>query len=310
MLDLAAVWAECRMVKGTPKVSIRKPSKYAMLRILSDYTLLTVGAAILIYSFRTFMLPYGIAGGGIGGIALVINEWTGFPPGTAMLILNIPVLVLGYRMLGGLRFLIRTAYVVALYNIGVDAIGHIFPERISEDLLLVALFGGVVSGLGAGLVFRASGTAGGTGVTSRIIQLRTGIPVSQIYLVFDGSILILLGITFGWEIALYGVILLFVHGLAVDYVLEGPSVVRTVTVVTDQPEMLSSTVFSTMDVGVTGWEATGMWSEENRFILFSTVSRAEARRLVDAIQVADPAAFIVIGHAHQRRGGVIRASAP
>lgn len=286
------------------------PSKYRVLRMVRDYALLSIGAALLIYAFRTFMLPYGIAGGGIGGIALVINDWTGFPPGTAMLLLNIPVLVLGYRMLGGPRFLLRTAFVVAFYNVGVDAIGDIFPERISEDLLLVALFGGVVSGLGAGLVFRASGTAGGTGVTSRIIQLRTGIPVSQIYLVFDGSILILLGITFGWEIALYGVILLFVHGLAVDYVLEGPSVVRTVTVVTDQPEMLANTVFSTMNVGVTGWQATGMWSDERRFILFSTVSRAEAGRLADAIQAADPASFVVIGHAHQRRGGVIRAGAP
>jgi len=293
-----------------PKVSIPVPSKYRVLRIVRDYTLLTIGAALLIYAFRTFMLPYGIAGGGIGGIALVINDWIGFPPGTAMLILNIPVLILGYRMLGGLQFVMRTAFVVALYNVGVDAIGDVFPERISEDLLLVALFGGVVSGIGAGLIFRASGTAGGTGVVSRIIQLRTGIPVSQLYLIFDGTILILLGITFGWEIALYGVILLFVHGLAVDYVLEGPSVVRTVTVVTDQPEMLSSTVFSTMNVGVTGWEAKGMWSEEDRFILFSTVSRAEAGRLVDAIQTADPASFVVIGQAHQRRGGVIRAGTP
>lgn len=310
MLDLGPEWAECSMIKGTPKVSIPVPSKYRVLRLVRDYALLTIGAAFLIYAFRTFMLPYGIAGGGVGGIALVINDWIGFPPGTAMLILNIPVLILGYRMLGGLQFVVRTAFVVALYNVGVDAIGDIFPERISEDLLLVALFGGVVSGIGAGLIFRASGTAGGTGVVSRIIQLRTGLPVSQVFLMFDGSILILLGITFGWEIALYGLILLFVHGLALDYVLEGPSVVRTVTVVTDQPEMLSGTVFSTMNVGVTGWQATGMWSEEDRYILFSTVSRAEAWRLVEAIQAADPGAFTVIGHAHQRRGGVIRTGTP
>jgi len=278
--------------------------------VLRDYAFLAVGAVILIYAFRTLMLPYGIAGGGVGGLSLVINEWTGFPPGMAMLILNIPVLVLGYRMLGGLRFLLRTAFVVAIYNIGVDVIGDVFPERISDDLLLVALFGGVVSGLGAGLVFRASGTGGGTGVISRIVQVRTGIPVSQIYLVFDGTILVLLGATFGWEIALYGVILLFVHGLAVDYVLEGPSVVRTVTVVTDQPELLTTTVFATASVGVTGWRATGMWSDEARYILFTTVSRAETRRLVDAIQAADPEAFTVIGHAHQRRGGVVKGGSP
>ena len=292
------------------KVALRAPSKYRVLRLVRDYALLTIGAALLIYAFKTFMLPYGIAGGGVGGIALIVNELTGFPPGLAMLIANIPILVLGYKMLGGMRFLVRTAFVVLLYNVGVDTISGIFPDRISDDLLLVALFGGVVSGLGAGLIFRAAGTAGGTGIVSRIIQLRTGIPVSQIYLVLDGSILIFLGLTFGWEIALYGVILLFVNGLAVDYVLEGPSVVRTVTVVTDQPELLANTVFATMNVGVTGWEATGMWTEERRHILFSTVSRAEAARLVDAIQAADPSAFIVIGNAHQRRGGVVKAGKP
>lgn len=293
------------MVKLTaPQIPV--PSKRRVLRAVGDYTMMTVGAVALIYAFRTFMLPYGIAGGGVGGMALVVNEWIGFPPGSAMLVMNIPILILGFRQLGGMQFLMRTTFVVVLYNVGVDAIGDVFPDRISDDLLLVALFGGVISGVGAGLIYRASGSAAGTGIISRVIQLRTGLPVSQIYLVIDGSILVLLGITFGWEIALYGVILLFVNGLAVDYVLEGPSVVRTVTVVTDQPEMLAETVFDTMNVGVTGWEATGMWSEERRFILFSTVSRSEARRLLDAISAADPAAFTVIGHAHQRRGGVIR----
>ncbi len=298
------------MTKLTDIVHVPRPSKYRMARVASEYAVLTVGAVLLIYAFRTFMLPYGIAGGGVGGLALVINDWTGFPPGTAMLVANLPVMVLGFRMLGGMTFLLRTAWVVAIYNIGVDAIGDVFPQNISDDLLLVALFGGVVSGLGAGLIYRASATAAGTGIISRIIQLRTGIPVSQIYLVLDGSILVLLGFTFGWEKALYGLILLFIHGLALDYVLEGPSVVRTVTVVTNQPEMLTNTVFATMNVGVTGWKATGMWSEEDRFLLFSTVSRAEARRLVDAISRADPGAFTVIGNAHQRRGGVIRAGAP
>ena len=291
-------------------MKLPRPSKALVLKTLSEYALLTVGAALLVYAFRVFMLPFGIAGGGVGGVALVVNDWTGFPPGLAMLILNAPILVLGYQMLGGRRFLVRTLYVVALYNVGVDVIGDIFPERISDDLLLIALFGGVVSGIGAGLIYRASGTAAGSGIISRIVQLRTGIPVAQIYLVLDGGVIALQGLTFGWEKALYALILLFVNGFALDYVLDGPSVVRTVTVVTDQPEMLAITVFATMNVGVTGWEAKGMYTDKDRFILFCTVSRAEARRLVEAIREADPESFTVIGDAHQRRGGLIRSGNP
>jgi uncharacterized membrane-anchored protein YitT (DUF2179 family) len=290
----------------SPKVGLPQPSKPQLIRVAIDFGLLTVGAVLLIYAFRTFMLPYGIAGGGVGGLALVANDWLGYAPGLVMMVLNIPVLVLGYAMLGGKQFLLRTLYVVVLYNVGVDTIGRVFPAGISDDLLLMALFGGVVSGIGAGLVFRAQGTAAGTGVISRIVQLRTGLPVSQIYLMLDGLVIALQGLTFGWEKALYGVVLLFVNGLALDYVLEGPSVVRTVTVVTDKPDAVSAIVFNTMRVGVTAWEATGMYTDENRHILFCTVSRAETSRLVDAIQGVDPDAFTVIGHAHQRRGGLVR----
>ena len=274
---------------------------------IRDYTLLTVGAVLLVYAFSVFMLPFGIAGGGVGGAALVANEWFGFSPGLTMLVLNLPVLVLGYLRLGGVTFLFRTAYVVAIYNVGVDVIGNLFPSGFTDDLLLVALFGGVISGIGGGLIYRSAGTAAGTGVISRILQLRTGLPVSQIYLMLDGSVIVLLGLTFGWEKALYGVILLFVNGLALDYVLEGPSVVRTITIVTDQPELLTRAVFDTSRVGVTGWKATGMYTEEDRTILFCTVSRAETGRLVDAIRAADPSSFTVIGHAHQRKGGLVKA---
>ncbi len=289
-----------------PKLAVPRPTRHEAVRLVTDFALLTVGAVLMIYAFRTFMLPYGIAGGGVGGLALVANDWLGLAPGLTMLVLNLPILVLGYRALGGTRFLVRTAYVVVLYNLGVDTLGHVFPEGLSDDLLLMALFGGVVSGIGAGLVYRAAGTPAGTGVISRIVQLRTGLPVSQIYLVLDGSVIALQGLTFGWEAALYSVVLLFVNGLAVDYVLEGPSVVRTLTVVTNQPDVVSAVVFDTMRVGVTEWSATGMYTDEQRHILFCTVSRAEAPRLVEAIQDADPGAFTVIGHAHQRRGGLVR----
>lgn len=285
---------------------LQHPKRAEALKRGTDFALLTVGSVMLIYAFRTFMLPNGIAGGGVGGLALVINRWTSFPPGLVMILLNLPVLVLGYRHLGRIQFLLRTAYVVFLYNVGVDTIGAIFPADISDDLLLVSLFGGVVSGVGAGLIYRAGGTAAGTGVVSRIVQLRSGLPVSQIYLLLDGSIIGLQGLTFGWEAALYSVVLLFVNGLALDYVLEGPSVVRTLTVVTDRPQAVTDAVYTAMRVGVTSWDATGEYTEESRRVLFCTVSRADAARTVEVVHEADPEAFTVIGHAHQRKGGIVR----
>ena len=293
-----------------PQIHVKKPTKAQVAKVALDYFLLVVGGFMMVFAFSTFMAPFDIAGGGAGGIALVVNDLTGFPPGLTMLIVNTPILVLGYRHLGGKQFLIRTLIIVVIYNVGVDVLAGPFMIDLTDDLLLVSLFGGIVMGLGGGLIFRGNATPAGTGVISRIIQLRTGIPVSQIYLALDGVVIGGQALVFGWEKALYSIIFLFVAGLATDYVLEGPSVIRTVTIVTDKPELLAETVFSTMRVGVTGWEATGMYSHENHHILFCTVSRAEARRLVNAIQDADPDAFTVIGNAHQRHGGLIRSGTP
>ena len=293
-----------------PQLHVPKPSKAQVIRAVGQFGLLTIGSLMMVFGFSTFMAPFDIAGGGAGGIALVTNHWIGLAPGLTMLTVNAPIMVLGYKQLGGKRFLARTLFVVVIYNVGVDVLAQAFNAELTDDLLLVSLFGGVIMGLGGGLVFRGQGTPGGTGVISRIIQIRTGVPVSQIYLALDGIVIGAQAVAFGWEKALYSIIFLFVAGLATDYVLEGPSVVRTVTVVTDKPELLAETVFSTMRVGVTGWEATGMYSHTDHHILFCTVSRAEARRLVEAIQLADPDAFTVIGNAHQRRGGLVKGGTP
>ncbi len=289
-----------------PQIRLSKPTRTQVIKTAAEFALLTVGAVMLIFGFSTFMAPFNIAGGGVGGTALVVNHFTGSPLGLTMLILNAPIMVLGYLRLGGKRFLARTLYVVAIYNIGVDVLAGPFNADLTDDLLLVSLFGGIIMGLGGGLVFRGHGTPGGTSVISRIVQLRTGIPVSQIYLGLDGLVIGAQALAFGWEKALYSLIFLFVGGLATDYVLEGPSMIRTITVITDKPDLLAEAVFATMQVGVTAWEATGMYTNRPHHILFCTVNRAEARRLVEAIQAADPAAFTVIGNAHQRRGGLVK----
>lgn len=275
---------------------------------IADFIQLTVGAALAIVTFNLFMAPLNIAPGGVSGLSLLINNYTGFPEGLIMLVLNIPILILGYFTLGRRHFLLRTAYVVLLYNLGVDIFDRYLPDGITTDPLLVSLFGGVVGGIGSGLLFRGGGTAAGTSVISRVIQLRTGLPVSQLYLFIDGGIILLEAFVFGWDKALYAIIMLFVWGLVTDYVLEGPSVVRTATIVTDSPEPVGNVILRDLGIGVTAWEGKGMYSGAERTILFCTVNRPDVRALQLKVEHIDPNAFIVIGQAHQRRGGVLKAA--
>ena len=270
--------------------------------------LLTAGGILLIIAFCTFMAPANIAPGGVSGLALIISSFTGWSQGLMMLLLNLPALALGYVKLGRFRFLRRTIYVILLFNLGVAWLLPIFPQRgITDDFLLDALFGGVVAGIGYGLVVLGGGTMAGTGIISRLVQKRTSIPIGQIYVFIDGVVIIALGLTFSWEIGLYSIIMLFVRGIVTDYVLEGPSVVRTVFIVTDSPEEIAQCLMNKLHLGVTAWPVEGMFTHEPHVTLFCTVGRSDVHTLKRRVAEIDPMAFIVIGQGHHASGGVLRA---
>ena len=130
---------------------------------LRDWLYLTVGSFLLIVSVDVFLAPSNLSPGGVTGIAIIINKFTGWPIGTMMLLLNIPMLILGFVHLGRFRFLTSTLYVVLVYNLGVDYMVRWLPPGITDDLMLNALFGAVVGGIGGGLIYRGRGTAAGTG---------------------------------------------------------------------------------------------------------------------------------------------------
>ena len=140
----------------------------------------------------------------------------------------------------------------------------------------------------------------------RVLQLKTGIPISQVYLATDGLVVFAAGLVFGWELALYALITLFVWGVVADQVLEGPSVVRTVFIVTDKAEAVTGTVFNRLGLGITAWPARGMFTAAEHTVLFCTVSRPDVDLVRSMVIEADPDAFVVIGHGHQATGGVFR----
>ena len=272
-----------------------------------NYFFLTLGAMLMIVNFNIFMAPSNIAPGGVGGLSLILNHYTGIPLGVGMLLLSAPLIALGFWQLGRFRFLVRTLYVTVFYTMGVDLTARFFPSQgIVDDLLLTALYGGVLGGIGYGLIVHGRGMVSGTGIISRVIQLRTGIPISQLYVFIDGFIIVALGLTFGWERALYGLIMLFVWGLASDYVLEGPSVVRVVFIVTDWPEEVGRVLMERLRVGVTRWTGEGMYTQEERTILFCTVPRPDVEVLNSIVTEIDPQSFVVIGQGHQAKGGMVR----
>jgi uncharacterized membrane-anchored protein YitT (DUF2179 family) len=276
-------------------------------KALPDYFLLTVGSLILAANFDIFLKPHNIAPGGVSGAAIIIHHFTGWLPGATMLVLTLPMLALGFVYLGRYRFLIRASYVTLVYSLGIDLLaGVLLPGGVTRDLMLDALYGGILGGIGIGCVYRGGTSPAGTSVISRVLNLKTGIPNSQAYMMIDGGIILIAGLAFGWEMALYAFVTLFMWGLVADYVLEGPSVIRTAFIVTDNPEEVSQALSSRMGVGVTAWTGKGMFSKTDHTTLFCAIKRPDVRLLSSIVNQADPKSFVVIMQGHQAMRGRLR----
>jgi uncharacterized membrane-anchored protein YitT (DUF2179 family) len=215
---------------------------------------------------------------------------------------NLPLFWLGWRFLGGRRFMARTVAAVALYAGLLDLMAAMPPGGLTPDPVLNSLYGGVIGGLGLGLVLRAQGTSGGTDILARLLAEWRGVPLSQSYLLTDAAVVLAAGLAFSWDLALYALVSLYVSGLAAEAATEGSAVVRTATIISAEPEAVAAAILQGLERGVTMWPGVGMYSGQPRRILYCAVSRAEVSQLKAIIHEADPGAFVVIGQAHEALG--------
>jgi len=271
-------------------------------RIL-DYAFIALGAFIQALSMRLFLVPGLMVSGGISGAAQIVNFYTRWPIGVMVLAGNLPLLLLGWRYLGGRRFALRTAATVVLFSLLTDGLAFFLPlEGLTSDLVLDALYGGVLLGIGLGLVYRGRGTSGGSDILGRILNHYRGVAISQAYLLTDGLVVLASGFAFGWQRALYGLVVIYVSGLAAEMISEGNSLYRTVFLVTSKPQEVTDEICSSLERGVTLLPGTGGYTGQPRTVLYCVLSRAEVNLLKAIVHEIDPAAFMVIGQANEALG--------
>lgn len=271
------------------------------------YIVMVVGACMVAFGYAMFQVPYNIAAGGVSGISIIVNHYMGWPVGLLYWLLNLPLLVLGFFYLGRWDFLLRTLVASTIFSIATDFFVAYMPHMLSQypltdDLLLTTIYAGIVGGIGGGLIYRSGGTMGGTGIIGRIIQMKTGQPLSQVYFYTDGITIIIAGLVFGWNIALYGFLVLFLNGLASDYTLEGPSSARTATIITNHPQEVIAELLAQLHRGVSYWEVTGGYTGQKRYLVQTTVTRPQVGEVKQAVARIDPDAFVTIGVSHEAMG--------
>jgi len=285
-----------------------QPFAREMLRLAWRQGMIAIGTLVAALGFSVFQVPFKLAAGGISGLGIILNQFISVPVGMIFLLLNIPLMVLGFFQLGRWRFLISSVLAVICFSFATDLFNVYLPTvtkrwPITDDLLLASIYAGVLFGIGMGIIYRAGGTIGGTSIPARILYERLGFPLSQSYLFSDGAIILLAGLVFRWEVALLAILSLVLSGIVSDLVLEGVSQVRTATIVTKKPDDVRLAIIYQLRRGVSLWSIEGGYSKSERTMVFCTILRSRVADLKYTIATVDPDAFIIIGVAQQVVGG-------
>jgi uncharacterized membrane-anchored protein YitT (DUF2179 family) len=278
-----------------------------------SYSLIVIGSLILAAGFVFFISPYKIVPGGVYGIAIVIHymtegllKWapTGFPIGLMGLILNIPLTILGVKILGP-RFGVKTVVGFVLTSVFMDAITFLYGEAplVAGDALLSSIFGGVLVGLGLGLIFKSKATSGGSDIVAMIIAKYTRLPLGQLMIYVDSAIVLIGLLVFAdWKIPLYSWIVIYVTGKTIDIVLQGMSVDKTLFIISDKFVEIRDRIINDLHRGGTYIPGKGMYNGSDKTIIFTVVNRREMALLEEYIHEIDPKAFLTVLEANEILG--------
>ena len=272
--------------------------------VLHDALLIVVGSIIFAIGVDIFEVPYGLAAGGVTGLAMVFSAvaetfGVALPVGLQTIVINALLMILVVKS-GSRGYIARTVAGIIACGFFTDALVPFLPVVGGEqDLLLCALWGGVVTGLGLGLVFRTGGNTGGTDIVAQVVARKTALPVGTSVIIVDGIVIALSATVFSVEQALYAAVAMFICGKVIDAVVDGPRAARAAYIISEEHDAIAHEIMHTLDRGCTELEARGMWSGTERPVLFCVLSRSEAVWLKQIVAECDPKAIVVISEVHE-----------
>ncbi|NLC76019.1 MAG: YitT family protein [Clostridia bacterium] len=253
---------------------------------------IALGAAVAASGLVLFLIPNKIAAGGVSGLATVIYHLTGLPAGLTMLALNIPLFLLAAREMG-IMFILKTFYGALVYSAAIDLLS-LALKPLTTDPLLASIFGGVLVGAGLAVVIRFGGSTGGTDLAARLLHRYTNLTVGQSLMLIDTCVIAVAGIVFNLELALYGLLSLFVTTKVLDGIQEGFSYAKAAIIISEHSEAIAQGIFKELDRGVTGLSGRGLYTGNYKETLFCVVHRSEITKLKTLVASIDPAAFVVL----------------
>lgn len=271
------------------------------IRVL-DFLMFTVGTAMYGWGLVNINIPNKLAEGGVAGLTLIIRALTGFNPAYSTLLLNIPLVIIGWRILGK-RSLIYTLYGIAILSFWIWLWQRIpLTLNLHHDMFIAGILAGLIAGAGSGLVYRFGGTTGGSDVVARVLEKNFGIPMGKSLLAADVVVLLLSLIYVDVLHMMYTVVASYVFSRVVTITQEGAYAARGVMIMTNKPEEIATAVFTEMNRGASYFKTEGSYTREPRLTVYVVVAPNELHQLRGLIDRIDQRAFTTILNVQETLG--------
>lgn len=254
-----------------------------------------IGTALFSFGFVHFNMQNQLGEGGFSGITLILYFTLNWDPALMNLLLNIPMFILGWRLLGKKSFIYTLVGTISVSVFLKIFQKYEFQMHLQNDLLLVSLFAGVFVGVGLGIVFRFGGTTGGVDILARLANKYLGWSMGKTMFAFDFVVILLSWLTFlDAHSMMYTLVAVYVGGRVIDLVQDGAYSAKGVFIISLQSGEIADVISTSMGRGITIFDGHGHYTKEHRDVLYCVVGRNELVRLKSIIHTIDPHAFVSV----------------
>ena len=280
-----------------------KLDKQTVRRGVRAVLLITLASLFYAVSFVWCFDPNGIAFGGITGLAQIVNRlFPAIPVGVTVIVLNIPLFLLGWKLIGG-KLLVSSLYAMFISSVFIDLITPLYDWQ-PMDPLLACIFGGLLMGGSLGIVFLQGATTGGTDLAARLLKLKfKWLPMGKLLMGVDLTVIILVALFFqNLNTALYGLVALYISTLAMDGILYGLDNAKVAYIISDHNEQIADAIVHDLDRGVTILQGQGAYTGADKQVLMCAFKQREIASIKAAVKGIDPDAFLIVCNAHEVLG--------
>ncbi len=264
-------------------------------RNLADLALVVLGSVIMGIGYSLFLIPHHFVPGGVSGIAMIVNYFSRLPLGMLIMVLNIPVFILGVRIMGK-KYALRSLLGMVISSLFIDFFQEILGLKSATDnTILAAIYGGFMLGVGLGLVFRGRASTGGSDILGQILNRWTGMSVGIAIMLIDFFIISASGVAFKQlEAPLYGYIVLFISSNVIDMILEGWNYTKMVLITSTKNDEIQDFILNTLDRGGTALRSRGLYLNREGETILTVIHRKQLPELRRFVKETDPHAFVII----------------